>query len=378
MSMLQNNKQLRVIACAITLAFYLPLANAGILGKMFEKPPKRVELTESSDKAASFKDAFTPEGMFAKTPDKLSSGTKKVIIAGFQLEFSTEQKGVSEGGGAGAGLASTTEKVYSLKNVSDAQFQSVTDKAYAAFVANLQKQGYEVLPPTVLLETGYKEKMANVNKPPLHHERGVASELMFGNLAKIGEDKDEKGQIDNASVIASAKDTSPDVFSKFMAAAGPGYKVADSLQANIVQLRMKVNFAKFDDSGAWVYSQVDDKPQNGIGIKGTGLQVFAPGTKYALYPLAKTIILPNRLADEVTVGTATATQTTERASGGLLKALGGLAKGDITAIAGGAAGAAHSAMASDNFDLTADANYEEIMLKDLNLALNVMTEALPK
>lgn len=367
-----------VILCSLMMALQVQSANAALFSKLFEGPPKRVEVTEGSDKAANFKDAFTPEGMFAKAPAKVDSGTKKVVIAGFQLEYSTEQKGVSEGGGAAAGLASTTEKVYTLKGVSDAQFQSLTDKAYAAFVVSLQKQGYEVLSPKLLLDTGYKEKFAKVNQPPVHHERGVASEILFGSLSHIGEDKDEKGQMDNASVIATAKDTSPDVYSKFMAAFGSGFKAADTLQANIIQLRMKVNFAKFEDSGAWLYASVDDKPQNGIGMKGTGMQVFAPGGKAAMYSLAKTIVLPSRLAEKVTPVSSTAAQTTERAASGTMRALAGLATGDLAAIAGGATGAAHSTMASDNFELAVTANYEDVMIKDLGLVLNMITEAFPK
>lgn len=376
--MSKRTNNLLIGLSSIILFLQVQAAHAALLGKLFEGTPKRVEITETSDKAANFKDAFTPEGLFAKSPAMVETASKKVVIAGFQLEFSTEQKGVSEGGGAAAGLASTTEKVYTLKGVDDAHFQSLTDKVYAAFVARLQKQGYEVLSPAVLLDTGYKEKFSKVNQAPVHHERGVASEIMFGSLAKIGEEKDEKGQVDNASVIATAKDTSPDVYSRFMVGFGPGFKAADTLQASIIQLRMKVNFAKFEDSGAWVYSSVDDKPQNGIGMKGTGMQVFSPNGKIAIYSLAKTVILPNKLADSVAPVAATAAQTTERAAGGTLRALSGLITGDLASIAGGVTGAAHSAMASDNFELVASPNYEDIMIQDLGLALTLFTEAFPK
>lgn len=345
-------------------------ADAALLSKLFEGAPKRVEVSESSDKAANFKEAFKPEGMFAKTADLVSTNTKKIVISGFQLEFATEQKGVSPGGGSAAGLASTTDKIYTLKGVSDAQLQSLTDKAYADFVDHLVNNGYEVLPPNVLQNTDYKDKFAKVNQPPVHHERGVAMDVLFGN----GGNK----EVDNASVIVTAKDTSPDVFSSMMMGWGAGSKTAEALQANIIQLRMKVNFARFEDSGAWLYTDVDGKPQNCIGIKGSSMQVFSPSAKVATYSLAKTVLLPNRLAESVTPVAASAARTTERASGGAFRALVGLATGDIAAVAGGATGAAHSALASDNFELTAPSNYEELMMKDLSLAMSMMAEAFPK
>lgn len=362
------NRALSVVAFAVLLQSQV--ADAALLSKLFEGAPKRVEVTETSDKTANFKEAFKPEGMFAKTTDLISTNTKKAVIAGFQLEFATEQKGVSPGGGSGAGLASTTDKIYTLKGVTDEQLQSLTDKAYASFVDYLVKSGYEVLSPSVLQDTDYKDKFAKVNQPPVHHERGMAMDVLFGNGSKK--------EVDNASVIVTAKDTSPDVFSSMMMGWGAGSKTAEALQANIIQLRMKVNFARFEDSGSWLYSDIDGKPQNCIGIKGSSMQVFSPSAKVSTYSLAKTVLLPSRLSESVTPVAASAARTTERASGGAFRAIVGLATGDIGAVAGGATGAAHSALASDNFELTAPSNYEELMMKDLSLAMNMMSEAFPK
>lgn len=364
------NRKLSLGVVALAVLMQPHITQAALLSKLFEGAPKRVEISENSDKAANFKEAFKPEGMFAKTADLVSTNTKKIVIAGFQLEFATEQKGVSPGGGSAAGLASTTDKIYTLKGVSDAQLQLLTDKAYTDFVGHLVKSGYEVLPPNVLQNTDYKDKFAKVNQPPVHHERGMAMDVLFGN----GGNK----EVDNASVIVTAKDTSPDVFSSMMMGWGAGSKTAEALQANIIQLRMKVNFARFEDSGAWLYTDVDGKPQNCIGIKGSSMQVFSPDAKVSTYSLAKTVLLPNRLAESVTPVAASAARTTERASGGAFRALVGLATGDIAAVAGGATGAAHSALASDNFELTVPSNYEELMMKDLSLAMNMMAEAFPK
>lgn len=366
-----------MMALLMVLTFQSSVVHANLLD-MVKGPSKPVEITESSDKAANFKEAFKSDTIFAKDPAPIDSSSKRVVIAGFQMEFATEQKAVTKNAGAGAGLASSTEKIYYLKGVKDEQFQAIVDKSYADFVEHLKKQGYEVLPSAALLETGYKEKFAKVNQPPVHHERGVAGEILFGDLSKIGEDKDEKGQEDNASVIATAKDTSPNVYSKFMPEFGAGFKAADALQANIIQLRMKVNFARFDGVRFYWSSGFEDKPQNGISIRGTGMQVFAPGNKIATYSLAKTVILPNRVAEKGVPIAASAGQTAKRASGGLFKALAGLATGDVIAATSGAVGTANSTLASDDIEMTAGADYEAVVGKDVSLFLNMMMEALPK
>lgn len=375
--MIRNTNVSAITLLSIALVFQMDFARADLLD-MVKGPPKPVEITEGTDKSANFKEAFKPEGMFAKDPAPVETTSKRVIIAGFQMEFATEQKAITKNAGSAAGLASTTEKIYYLKGVKDEQFQSITDKSYASFVEYLTKLGYEVLPPTVLMETGYKEKFAKVNQPPVHRERGVAGEILFGDLSKIGEDKDEKGQEDNASVIATAKDTSPEVYSKFMPEFGSGFKAADMLKANVIQIRMKVNFARFDGKRIYWTAGYEDKPQNGISIRGTGMQVFAPNNKMAMYSLAKTVVLPNRVADKGTVITASAGQTTKRASGGIFRTLTSLATGDVVGVTAGAVGVASSTLGSDDIEINAGADYEAVVEKDVRLFLNMMTEALPK
>lgn len=373
----QKAYSLAIVLLATVCVFQIDSARADLLD-MVKGPPKPVEITENSDKAANFKEAFKPDGMFAKEPIPVETASKRVVIAGFQMEFATEQKAITKNAGSAAGLASSTEKIYYLKGVKDEQFQSITDKSYANFVDYLTKLGYEVLPPKVLMETGYKEKLINANQPPVHRERGVAGEILFGELSKIGEDKDEKGQEDNASVIVTAKDTSPDVYSKFMSGFGPGFKAADALNANVIQIRVKVNFARFDGKRFYWTAGYEDKPQNGVSIRGTGMQVFAPNNKMAMYSLAKTVILPNRVAEKGTPITASAGQTTKRASGGLFKTLTSLATGDVVGATTGALGAANATLGSDDIEITAGTDYDAVVEKDVRLFLNMMTEALPK
>lgn len=347
------------------------VSHAGLLSKLIEGAPKRVELTESTDKAAAYKEAFGPKGNFGSAPGPVTNGNRKIVIAGFQVEFATEQKAIAKGNGAGAGLASTTDVVYTLKGVSEPQLQAVTDRLHAAFVSQLQARGYEVLPVSQLEATDYKEYLQKANQPPRRHERGAAIDLIITPTEK---------EVDNASVIVTAKDTAPDVFSRFMAGLGPGPRAADTLQANVAHVRLKVNFARFEETG-WFNPDIDSKPQNILSPNGTFMQVFMPGGLHLNYPLTNTVVLPRRVANAANPVQATAEQTTQRAAGGAVRVLGGLLKGGIGGVAdvaGGAVGAAHSVMASGNYEVVASENYESVVSQDTELGMSLLLEAFPQ
>lgn len=355
----------------LLLLAFVQAAHAGLLGKLTDDGPKRVELTEASDMAAAYKEAFTPKGMLAKAPGAVGNGIRKVVVAGFQVEFASEQKAIMRGQGLGAGLASTTDVIYALKGVSDTQMQAVADKLLAAFVANLQGRGYEVLPTGVLTQTDYRDSLLKANQPPVHHERGSAIDLVFTPTEK---------QVDNASVIATAKGTAPDVFARFLGGLGPGPRAADALQANIVHVRLKVDFARFEETG-WFNPDIDSKPQNMLSPGGTFMQVFMPGGLHTNYPLANSVVLPHRLADEAKPVEATAEQTAQRAAGGVARAAGGFLTGGLNGLSnvvGGAVGSAHSVLASGNYEVVAGGNYEDIVTQDAALAVQLLAEAFPR
>lgn len=355
----------------LCLMLPLPSVQAGLLSGLTQSAPKRVELTDTSDRSAVYKEAFTPSGAFSRTPAPIDNGIRKVAIAGFQVEFATEQKAILRGNGAGAGLASTTDVIYTLKGVTDAQMQSIADKLYDAFVADLRARGYEVLPTSALAQTGYAENLQKAGQPPEHHERGAALDLVITPTEK---------EVDNASVIVTARDTAPDVFSKYGAGFGPGPRAADALQANIVHVRLKINFARFEETG-WFNPEIDNKPQDLLSPNGTFMQVFKPGGLFTLYPLANSVILPHRLAETANPVAATAEQTTQRAAGGAARAIGGLFKGGIAGladIAGGAVASAHSVMASGNYEVVAGENYEDLVTQDGALAVSLLTEPFPQ
>ena len=87
-------------------------------------------------------------------------GHGKVVIAEFGVEFFTQLNGKSTRGAARADVGST------LTGVDDADFQAITDKAYADTVAALQQAGFEVLDPSVLqTDATYRELSAKYGHP---------------------------------------------------------------------------------------------------------------------------------------------------------------------------------------------------------------------
>lgn len=105
-------------------------------------------------------------------------GHRRVVIAEFGVEFLTQIAAASQRGAAGA---SVTTK---LDGVGAADFQAITDKAYADTVAALQRAGFEVLDPSVLQDNAtFRELDAKYGQPsPWRNE-----DKHFGSDAQISE-----------------------------------------------------------------------------------------------------------------------------------------------------------------------------------------------
>jgi hypothetical protein len=126
------------------------------------------------------------------------------------------------------------------------------------------------------------------------------------------------------------------------------------------------------------YSEIDDKPQNMLGAKGTLIQVFSPGPARADFISKKSVLLPHRAADKATEVGMTTTEKAGTTAMTALSVFGGFLKGGIAGAAGEAGGAARSIGGSGKYAVTPDAAYEANTAKDIALALEMVAEALPK
>jgi hypothetical protein len=88
-----NGKSIaNAIACCAMFAT-LP-AQAGLFDKLTgADKPVRLELTESTDRAATFIKAFSDSGALARDIKPADFAERKILISGFQISFATEQVG---------------------------------------------------------------------------------------------------------------------------------------------------------------------------------------------------------------------------------------------------------------------------------------------
>ena len=146
--------------------------------------------------------------------------------------------------------------------------------------------------------------------------------------------------------------------------------------AAAIQIRLKLNFARMDDAGT--SGSAGAKPRNTLGIQTTKMQVFSSGSKWSDFILKKPVVLPHSAAETaVDVGASSGEKTIAVASGAG-SVLMGFMKGGLSSAASGAAGAFGQAGASGNYSVTADSDYVTNTSKDISLALEMITEALPK
>ena len=343
-------------------------AHAGLFDKLTgADKPVRLDLTESTDRATTFIKAFSDSGALARDIKPADFPERKIVISSFQITFATEQVGYATAAGIGS---TAVEKVYTLQDVQPERLQTLTDAAYTAFAGILKKRGYEVLPEATLNADSFKAAMANANQAPVKWERSGLSKLAGGggNQNKLDDD--------NVTVTATAKNTSPDMGGfDFKPAA---MTLADEVGAAVIQVRLKMKFARFDDSGMYGYSEIDDKPQNMLGSKGTLIQIFSPGTKRADFTQKKSVLLPHRAADKATEVAMTNTEKAGTTAMVAASVFSGFLKGGLTGAIGEAGGAHHSIAGSGKYVVKADADYEANTSKDISLALEMLAEALPK
>lgn len=323
-----------------------------------------LELKEGGDKGDTFIKAFSDSGALAREVKRADIAERKIAITSFQVEFAMEQVGqVSDAGGSDA------EKIYTLVGVTPERLQSITDAAYKTFVATLTKRGFEVLPQSVLEAGVFKAEMANANQPPVKKERGG-----FVKVATAGGGHRDELDKDNFGFVATAKGTSPDVWNAAFKTPA-ALKLSDELGAAVMDVRLKLNFARMDDSGTVGKSE---QPQNTLGIKNTRMQIYAPGSKWLNYELKKPVVLPGRAAEKAVEIASTGGETAVATASAGASVVFGFLKGGLSGAASNLGSAARLAGGSGKYAITADSDYDTTTGKDLSLALEMLAEALPK
>ncbi|MDD4942197.1 MAG: hypothetical protein PHQ13_01505 [Rhodoferax sp.] len=350
--------------------------NAALLDRLLAAgQPEFVELSDQSNLAEAFKQVF-PEVAGLETV-----GMRKLVIGSFVVEFVTSQR-----------VKSGAEVTYTLAGITPAQMQGMTDRLHLEFATLLKQRGYEVLPASVLVNSVYKTELAEPNEQPVVvDDTGSASDVAKTALDVVNTGSSAKGETQMASVIATAKGTAPKVFeSKFLNLPLAG-KAADETGLGIVQARLKLNFMQFDPG----FTKIDRKPRNMLATKDSRMEVFWPASTSSQWALKTPVVLPHVSGEKITdLGMSTGKKAAAVAKGlfgaansllgfgassggGAPRFVAGSQMTQVDALAS-VGMTAHSAANSGNFEVAADADYEDKVTKDLALVLQLYTQALPK
>ena len=364
-----SNKYLPLVLCLL----FSTHATAGLFDKMTGgEKPQRVELTESSDKAAVFKQAFSDDGAFAPVAKPAEFAVRKVAISSFQVEFVTQQIGSGAGSGGGSGGGSV-EKTFTLKGATDEQMVAITEKLHQQFKDLLKQRGYEVLPADALINSSFKNELTNADGTPI---RADEKDSVLGPARSMGLIGRSTGDSQGASVTVTAQGTAPKVFA-LKYGIPSSMKLANELGIAVIQARMQVNFMQIDSSNTALLSvaETEGKPRNMLAATGSQISVFWPDSKAAYFAVKKSVSLPGSAASEVTKLEMTGGDKTAVAGKVALNVIGGL----LGFSNGGGLGATAASVAgSGKFEVTANADYEQKLSQDLGLALGLYAEALPK
>jgi len=356
---------IRPLVLAGALAIVSPLAGAGLLDKVLAGDTSAVVLDEQADPASVFDKAFQQPGALAHNLRRPAFELRKIHLASFEVVFPTELIAATSGRDARA-------YTYFLRNTTEAQMQQITDRAHAAFVAALQARGYEVLPAAALDSTSFREQLAATRSPEKQERSGLAQ--MMGN---------SEAETDNAAVVARAAGTGTYPGITFMST-GPLGKLASETGAVVVGVRMRLVFSQVTEDKGIVSNDLEVKPRNVLGLKGTELRVHAPDGDFWQMPLQRAVALPHAAAPQAARMSVDATDRTKAIAkvglGAVFGFLGGSGRGGLAGAAGGvnAQSAAEALGESPRFEVTAGTEYVQDTSSDLQLAARMLAEALPK
>ncbi len=220
---------------ALTLALALALALVG--------PANSARAADAPSPVpvdASFQPAAQAAKLFTVALPEVLKGVKRVAVPLFTVDFVTADSEKAETSGFGAAGRATAISAYKLKGVGQAEFQALTDAAYAGFLADLQAAGFETVPlGTVQASSRFRKLVAGGKPAPALRDDGMmlappgmgiygfseaasggAKPGLFGGLAAMGS---------AFSAVGGALDT---------------VELGKELDAAVVEVQLRVHFVQ--------------------------------------------------------------------------------------------------------------------------------------
>ena len=191
---------------------------------------------------AAFNPTEQASRMFTVALPQVLKGVKRVAVPLFTIDFTTADSESAETSGFAAAGRARVASFYKLKGVGQAEFQALTDAAYARFLADLQAAGFEtVATDKMQLSSAYRKLVASGKPMPSirddgmllapagmgsygFSEAGGAKPNLFGGLSAMGSAFSNMG-----SMMGAAVDT---------------VELGKELDAAVVEVQLRVHFVQ--------------------------------------------------------------------------------------------------------------------------------------
>jgi hypothetical protein len=269
--------------------------------------------------------ALTPEVSEAVDVKRASDfkGVKKVAVNSFNLVFV-----IGSYGSASAGKASVAAR-YTLQGVGAKEFQEITDKAYADFLSDLGKAGFELVTLDVLRGNPSFVKLQAAGQPTgTKREEAIAfapNGLTVAPLAMAALARDS-GLGSSLAVFSAVGST--------IGSANDLNGLAQSLDATVLDVTAVIDFAEIQNTSGGLFGRltgnntasVKSRAAPRIVTELTSLRFFTPAQKASEFNLKKPLALPNDTFTEVVQQNSSSTTAGNIAGALLSAAIGGGSK----------------------------------------------------
>lgn len=253
-------------------------------------------------------------------------GVRRVVVPEFSIEFLQ-----GNAAGSSAGKASVAQQ-WRLEGVGPAEFQAITDAAYAQLLATLQAAGFDVVGAQTMRAHPAFAKMQAQGKPSGH---ATGAGLAMAPAGMLVMPLGTVGQRSDGGALGGALKTLQ-TFSAVSSAISGGFdtqEMARGLDATVLQLHLAVDFSQVGAKRGLLQrmsgkAEVSGKAQPSIAA-GAQVRFMTPATQGATLQLARPLLLPEDTFNGTREATSSATKTANVA-GALLRFAAGVGGGHET------------------------------------------------
>jgi hypothetical protein len=228
-----------------TLCLTTCLTTLAASALMFSSAALAADAPQPVAVTAAFNAAEQAPRMFTVALPEVLKGVKRVAVPLFTIDFTTADSESAETSGFAAAGRARAASFYKLKGVGQAEFQAITEAAYARFLADLQAAGFETVAADRWQASGSYRKMAATGKPaPALRDDGMtlapAGMAIYG-FSQAGMGGSSKSQLFGALASMGTAFSSA---SSAMSAAIDGVELGKELDAAVVEVQLRVHFVQ--------------------------------------------------------------------------------------------------------------------------------------